>query len=376
MAGGSGVGVLAATNAKAMWYLTRSTGMVSLVLLTASVVMGIVEVARFATPRWPRFVVAALHRNVSLLATAFLGVHILTAVLDTFAPIRIVDLFVPFVGSYRPFWLGLGALALDLLLALVITSLLRERIGYRAWRVVHWAAYACWPIALMHGLGTGSDTRAHWAVLVNVSCLALVLTAVFVRVGSTRAASSGRRVLAVLGSTTIAIAVVAWMLTEPMQPGWARKAGTPSALLASANPAPARAGSSAGAKTAQIPIPFSSALHGSMHQTSPTAARSKVTIAATLTAIPGARLRVVIDGTPLADGGVSMDRGAVRLGTAAAPAMYRGDVVSLDGTAVVAALRAADGTRIRLDMNFNVDGASTNVSGTVTGRAGGPGDGN
>ena len=158
----------AATNSKAIWYLTRGTGMVSLVLLTASVALGIAEVVRFATPRWPRFVVAALHRNISLLATAFLAVHIITAVADSFAPIRIVDVFVPFVGTYRPLWLGLGAVGLDLLLALVISSLLRERIGYKAWRAVHWAAYACWPVALLHGLGTGSDTRVRWAVFINV----------------------------------------------------------------------------------------------------------------------------------------------------------------------------------------------------------------
>ena len=218
--------------------------MVSLVLLTVSVALGVAEVVRFATPRWPRFVVAALHRNVSLLATAFLAVHIVTAVADSFAPIRIVDVFVPFVGTYRPLWLGLGAVALDLLLALVITSLLRERIGYRAWRAVHWAAYACWPVALLHGLGTGSDTRARWAVFVNVGCLVAVVAAIWVRVGWTRTVPSGRRVLAVLGSTTIAVGVVAWMMSEPMRPGWARKAGTPSALLASSSSAQTTPGSS------------------------------------------------------------------------------------------------------------------------------------
>ena len=151
--------MLAATSSKALWYATRATGMVCLVLLTLSVALGVAEVVRFASPRWPRFVVAAVHRNASLLAVAFLGVHIVTAVADSFAPIRIIDAFVPFVGSYRPIWLGLGTVASDLLLALVITSLLRERIGYPIWRAMHWAAYAAWPVALVHGLGTGSDTR-------------------------------------------------------------------------------------------------------------------------------------------------------------------------------------------------------------------------
>ena len=97
-----------ATNSKAMWYLTRGTGMVSLVLLTLTVALGIAEVARYASPRLPRFVLAALHKNVSLLAVAFLAVHILTAVADSFAPINLLDAFIPFVGTYRPIWLGLG----------------------------------------------------------------------------------------------------------------------------------------------------------------------------------------------------------------------------------------------------------------------------
>jgi len=213
----------AASSSKALWYATRGTGMVSLVLLTASVGLGISELVRFASPRWPRFVVAGLHRNVSLLATAFLAVHIATAVADSFASISLVDVLIPFVGVYRPIWLGLGTVAFDLILALVVTSLLRERLGFRAWRAVHWAAYAAWPFALVHGLGTGSDTRLRWAVAVT-------------RVGWTRTASSARRVTAALGSMTIAVGVVAWMLVEPMRPGWARKAGTPSALLTGTKP--------------------------------------------------------------------------------------------------------------------------------------------
>jgi hypothetical protein len=350
--------------------------MVSLVLLSTSVALGIAEVARFASPRWPRFVIAALHRNVALLATSFLAVHIVTAVADSFAPIRIVDVFVPFVGSYRPLWLGLGAVAIDLLIAIVVTSLLRERLGHRAWRAVHWAAYACWPTALLHGLGTGSDTRARWAVIVNVACLAAVLASVLVRVGWTRTVGGGRRALAAVGSTALAVGVVAWMLAEPMRPGWARKAGTPSALLASATPALAAGSGSTAASSSPIPVPFASAIRGSIRQTSPGSGRATVTIAAVLTAIPGGKLRVEIDGTPLSDGGVNMDRGTVRIGVAGAPNLYHGDVVSLDGTSVVAVLHGADGSRITVTMNFTVDAASGTVAGTASAEPGGASNGN
>ena len=101
--------VLAASGGSAYWYLTRSTGAVALLLLTLAIVLGVVDVRRWSTPRWPRFIVDSLHRNVSLLAMTFLAVHIITSVLDSFAPISLLDAFVPFAGSYRPFWLGLGA---------------------------------------------------------------------------------------------------------------------------------------------------------------------------------------------------------------------------------------------------------------------------
>src|ERR1700728_905429 len=111
----------AAGSSSTYWYLTRSTGAVALLLLTISLALGIAGVSRFSSPRWPRFVVDSLHRNVSLLALAFLLAHIITAVLDSFAPISLIDAFVPFAGSYRPFWLGLGAISFDLLLAVTLT---------------------------------------------------------------------------------------------------------------------------------------------------------------------------------------------------------------------------------------------------------------
>jgi sulfoxide reductase heme-binding subunit YedZ len=173
--------IVAATSGKALWYLTRGTGLVAMLLLTAGLVLGITEAVRWAGPRWPRFVTAGLHKNVSLLAIAFLAAHIVTSVVDGFVPIRWIDAVVPFAGSYRPIWLGLGAVAFDLMIALVATSLLRRRLGYRAWRAVHWAAYACWPIAFVHGLGIGSDTGFGWDLAINMSCLGAVIAAILWR---------------------------------------------------------------------------------------------------------------------------------------------------------------------------------------------------
>ena len=167
---------------KTYWYLTRASGAVALILLTLALVVGIAAIGRVSTRRWPRFAIDGIHGSSSLLAIAFLVVHIVTAVLDSFAPISLLDAVVPFTASYRPLWVGLGAIALDLLLAVAVTSGLRVRLGHRASRAVHWLAYAAWPIALLHGLGTGSDLRQGWMTVVYAGCGAAVVIAVIVRV--------------------------------------------------------------------------------------------------------------------------------------------------------------------------------------------------
>jgi DMSO/TMAO reductase YedYZ heme-binding membrane subunit len=97
-----------------------------------------------------------------------------TSVLDTYAGIGWWDAIVPFGSVYRPFWLGLGAVAFDLLLAVIVTSLLRGRIRYRWWRAVHWLSYACWPLAIVHAWGTGTDAGGGWVLALTIGCLAAV----------------------------------------------------------------------------------------------------------------------------------------------------------------------------------------------------------
>jgi methionine sulfoxide reductase heme-binding subunit len=172
---------IAAASPNLYWFITRGSGLVALILLTLSVALGVANVKRLQTAGVPRFVINAVHRNASLLALVFLAIHIVTIVLDTYVHIRLIDVVVPFGAGYRPLWVGLGAIALDLMLALVLTSLLRRHIGYRAWRATHWLAYACWPVALLHGLGTGSDAGTPWMRVVTGVCLAIVAASVLSR---------------------------------------------------------------------------------------------------------------------------------------------------------------------------------------------------
>ena len=158
-----------------LWYATRATGLVTLLLLTVSVLLGILTAGRFSTQRWPRFLSQGLHRNISLLVLVFLALHVGTTVLDTYTSIPLTAAFLPFAAAYKTAWLSLGAVALDMLLALVATSLLRARIGLRAWRRVHWLAYACWPLAVTHGLGIGTDRSATWVFALTTGCAVSVL---------------------------------------------------------------------------------------------------------------------------------------------------------------------------------------------------------
>jgi methionine sulfoxide reductase heme-binding subunit len=158
----------------ALWYATRATGLVTMLLLTATVLLGVLTTGRFAGNNWPRFLTVGLHRNLSLLTVVFLALHVSTTVVDQFVSTPLAAAFIPFASSYKTFWLGLGAVALDLLITLVATSLIRNRLGLRAWRWVHWAAYICWPVALVHGLGAGTDRGTLWVFVLTIACAAVV----------------------------------------------------------------------------------------------------------------------------------------------------------------------------------------------------------
>jgi len=159
------------THGTALWYASRATGVVTLVLLTAVVILGILVNRRGRLPGLPGFAVTGLHRNVSLLAVAFLAVHVATAIADPYVTIGLAATVLPFAAAYKPFWLGLGAISLDLIAALVVTSLARGLIGRRTWRGIHWLAYACWPLAVVHSLGSSADARGGAVLGVLVACV-------------------------------------------------------------------------------------------------------------------------------------------------------------------------------------------------------------
>jgi len=145
-------------------------------------VLGVATRTGATTRRWPRFAVAELHRSLSLFAVALLGLHVATALLDPYVSIGWMAAVLPFTSHYETLALAVGTLAVDIGAAVLITSLLRIRLGLRTWRAVHYLAYFAWPVAFVHAISAASyDQHLRWVALAEWGSLIAVATAVMVR---------------------------------------------------------------------------------------------------------------------------------------------------------------------------------------------------
>jgi hypothetical protein len=349
--------IAAAHGPSAFWYATRGTGAVTLLLLTASVVLGIAETRAWRLAGASLFAVSSLHRTLSLLAVALLAVHIVTTLLDPFPHIAAPVAVVPFISPYRTLWLGLGTVAADLLLALVVTSLLRRRLGYGTWRGVHWFAYTCWPVALVHGLGTGSDPKSTWMLLLTVGCVGAVAAACAARLAATDTPERIR----VAGVAVLAIGVpvlLFWTAQGPLAKGWARRAGTPANVLSAFAPPPARshAGHSPTAGADAFARPFSANLSGVIDRGQSSDGIAVVDLRLRARSGPRSVLRIRLGGEPLDDGGLLMRRSAVTFGPPAESTRYRGRIQSLDNTSLRALVGSSEGRAVNLTIQLSLQG--------------------
>ena len=191
----------------AFWYASRATGIVALLLLTAVLVLGILVNRQGRLPGLPRFVVTDIHRNLSLLSVAFIAVHVLTAVLDTYVSIPLAAGIIPFASGYERLWLSLGAISVDLMLAMIVTSLLRGRMNRLLWRAIHLLAYLSWPIAFAHSIGSSKDLQQGWMLGLAVGCALVVAAAVVWRLAhAARQVPRAGRVAAVFAQHTASAA--------------------------------------------------------------------------------------------------------------------------------------------------------------------------
>jgi methionine sulfoxide reductase heme-binding subunit len=331
--------LIATVEGKALWYFSRGSGAVSLVLLTGSVVAGVASSVNWGTDPLPRFVVQRLHRNLSLVGLVFVALHVVAVITDGFVPVGWLDVFVPFISSYRGIWLGLGALSLDLTLAVIISSLLRVRIGYVTWRTIHWLGYASWPVAVIHGLGTGSDTRQVWMIAVDVLCCVAVLGAVMWRLWVRRPARPGVGVGLAFAALIAPAAIGTWAATGPMQPGWARTTRTLTSLSG-----------------------------GFVDQFSGTLARSgsrgDETITIDGTSRSGVALRLVLEGRESDQGGLVLRTGDLVLTTSSES--WDGAVTGLYGNRVDARITDGDGDELLVAIDVRLTTNSDAVDATVT----------
>jgi methionine sulfoxide reductase heme-binding subunit len=176
-----------------LWYLGRGTGVTALILLTVSMVLGVGARSGRGVFGLPRTATQVVHRDASLIAVLLTLVHMVTLLADPYALLRLVDLLVPFTSRYRPVWTGLGAVAVDLLIAVLVTSAIRRRLTVRTWQAVHLTAYLCWPVAWLHGIGDGTDRGSGWYLVVSIVCALAVAAAVAWRLSPGFVTLGGRR---------------------------------------------------------------------------------------------------------------------------------------------------------------------------------------
>jgi DMSO/TMAO reductase YedYZ heme-binding membrane subunit len=164
------------------WYLARSGGIVAWTLLAVSMFWGVALSSRFLgkkpKPNW----MLDLHRFVGGLAVIFTAVHVVALTFDSYVAFGLVQVLVPFTGNYHSVAVAWGVIAMYLLVAVEVTSLLRKRLSKRVWRTVHYLSFPLFGLATVHLLWAGTDrttTLLRYGVLAGV---AVVTVATLIRI--------------------------------------------------------------------------------------------------------------------------------------------------------------------------------------------------
>ena len=163
-----------------VWYFARSAGIVAYLLLSSSVLLGVLMAGR-ASFTWPRFAVEEVHRFLAILTGVFIVLHGGSLLLDSVVPIGLAQELVPFSSPYRPLAVGLGVCAAELIAAVGISNALRRRLPHRTWRKVHYLTLPAWLLASLHGVLAGTDARHPWFAAIAAGAFAAVAIAAFAR---------------------------------------------------------------------------------------------------------------------------------------------------------------------------------------------------
>lgn len=351
-----------------LWYISRAAGFVGLVLLGVIGVLGVMTAGNFRLGRGARFLTPEMHRSLTLLAVVVLGIHVGAAVLDPFARIGFKDIVVPFGAHYRPIWVGIGAVAIDLGIAVVATSLLRVRMGYRSWKLLHWASYPIFALSIVHGLGTGSDSALLLSKIIYLLVGAVLLLSILARLISNRNIFGFQKLALLSTSFGLPLLIVAWAFIGPFGPNWPKRAAAGLGQSVSANTAANSASSVSKAK----PVPifsigsgYSSSWSGKI-DSSPANSQGEVALRliGPLSGSPGYELSVTLIGFPQ-EGGISMASSILEVANTQGTPFYEGKVTTLSGTTIVCQISNVTGSTTAITINLNLSSSGTTFTGTV-----------
>ena len=338
------------------WDVARAGGVVAYVLVTISVLLGLILSGGWRGVEWPRFVTKGVHEHVTLAALVFTAVHGVAVWIDPYLKAGLTDILVPGSIAYRPFWVALGIVAGYLMLALWLSERIRPFVGYRTWRAFHFSAFAAYVLATAHGLASGTDATTWWSFAMYATSISGVLVLLLGRLVVTSGSTAARA-----GFSAAAAALVvgggAWALSGPLQPGWGLSAGSRASLTAAAaTPSPAPAPSSGRVAAVRA---FQSGFTGTEQLNGGT-----LVITGNLSDQPGAHLEIDLQGR-VRGGSFSVSSGRMTYSSGAGT--YGGDIGSIDDGRLAATVSDEAGHRLNLVFTLGTMGNGS-VSGTVTGR--------
>ncbi len=359
--------LLAVTAPSPLWYISRGAGFVGLALLGAIAVLGLMTASQTRlSARLPRFITVETHRSLSLLAVVVLSIHIITAMMDPFVPITLLDVFVPFVSTYRPLWIGFGAIAIDIGIAVLVTSLIRIKMKQRTWKIVHLLAYIAFFASIVHGLGTGSDSRFLLGKVFYLVVGAAFLITAWIRILDKTEAGSSKRILFGALAVIAPLSVVGFSVIGPFKTNWAKRANagisgvfsqstvtTPIALTKNLN----------ALSSVSIPSNFTSNWSGSITESAQNSqGELALRLMGPLGSLKGYDLVVTLVGVP-ADQGLSMSSSIVEVVSKSGNVAYNGQVTSLNNGAIGFSIKDNSGQSVTLSASVNA--GQTSFTGQV-----------
>lgn len=354
-------------NTKFLWYTSRATGIIAMVLLGVVVTLGILTASKSTPLGLGKFIGPDLHRRLSISTLVFLVAHIISAILDPFVTVGIGASLIPFAAKYRPLWVGLGTTSFDLLLVIVATSVVRHRFNHGIWKKVHYLSWVVVTLVLFHALGTGSDAHIKLVEGIYVLFVLAMGGAGIYRAYQEYGLAKGQKIVAGASLFLVPIALLGWALNGPLKAGWAKSASGfsifPTTTVAVSSGSTAKSSSTSQAASGPaVALPITNAaITGTMTQTQ-TSSGVVVLVLRGSVANSVDYVEVQLNGV-VQEGALALESSTAFLGTKSAPNTYTGTVTQANGSALTLSLKGPKGA---VTANLNVSLSGSSFSGTIS----------